>query len=51
MEEKYVAVLYEKIVYDVEESIFIFKPIEVVNDCVIDFKTNILTTKTRKNYL
>lgn len=49
--EKYVAILYEKIVYDVEKAIFIFKPIEVIHRGTIDFENNILTTKTGKEYL
>lgn len=49
--EKFIAVLYEKIVYDVGKSVFIYKPIEVLQDCEIDFKTDILTTKTGKSYL
>ena len=36
--EKFIAVLYEKIVYDVEKSMFIYKPIEVLQDCEIDFE-------------
>lgn len=49
--EKFIAVLYEKIVYDVEKSMFIYKPIEVLQDCEIDFENDILTTKTGKSYL
>ena len=49
--EKFIAVLYEKIVYDVEKSMFIYKPIEVLQDCEIDFENDILTTNTGKSYL
>lgn len=50
-DEKYIAMLYEKIVYDATRGIFIFKPIEVMNDCEMDFTTNILTSNTKKQYL
>lgn len=50
-EEKYVAVLYEKIAYDVGKGIFVFKPIELISDCIMDYKTEMLTSKSNKSYL
>lgn len=50
-EEKYVAILYEKVVLDVENGIFIFKPLEVLTECKLDVKNDILTSKTNKRYL
>ena len=50
MDEKYVAILYEKFVYDSDNSIFIFKPIGVLSDCTLDYDTDVLTHSSGKNY-
>ena len=49
--EKYVAILFEKLNYDVKKGMFIFKPIDVLSECVVDFKNNILKSQTGKEYL
>lgn len=50
-QEKYIALLYEKISYDTTNGIFIFKPVEILKDCEIDFKSDIITSSTKKQYL
>lgn len=49
--EKYVAILFEKFNYDVNNGIFLFKPIDVLSDCQMNFENDILTSKTGNEYL
>ena len=50
MENNYVAILMQKEVIDEQNGLFLFKPINVLDKCILDLETEILTDNIGKSY-